>query len=88
MKYEVVYSARSLKVLEKMDKPMAAIIYGWIDKNLVNCEDPRMYGSALTGNKKGFWRYRVGSYRIIAEIIDNTLLIEIINVGHRGEIYR
>ena len=88
MMYEVVYSARSVKVLEKMDKPTAAIIYGWIEKNLVGCENPRKYGSALTGNIKDFWRYRVGSYRIIADILDNVLQIEIINVGHRGEIYR
>jgi len=88
MMYEVVYSARSVKVLEKMDKPTAAIIYGWIEKNLVGCENPRICGSALAGNIKGFWRYRVGSYRIIVDILDNVLQIEIINVGHRGEIYR
>ena len=88
MMYKVVYSVRSVKVLGKMDKPAAAILYGWIEKNLVGCENPRIYGSALTGNIKGYWRYRVGSYRIIANILDNELQIEIINVGHRGEIYR
>jgi mRNA interferase RelE/StbE len=88
MKYEVLYSVKSLKTLEKMDKPTAAIIYGWIEKNLVGCENPRRYGSVLTGSKKGFWRYRVGSYRLLAEILDNNLHIEIINIGHRSDIYR
>ena len=87
MKYSVSYMPRVIKVLEKMDKFTRRIIIGWIDKNLVNCEDPRIHGKPLTANRVGQWRYRVGDYRIIAEIRDNELIILLIGIGHRREVY-
>jgi mRNA interferase RelE/StbE len=85
--YSVAYSKAADKELQKLDKHTATIIYGWIDKNLEGCADPRLHGKALVGDKKGYWRYRIGSYRVIADIQDNIVLIEIINVGHRREVY-
>lgn len=85
--YSVEYSKQAVNALQKLDINTAAIIYGWIAKNLINCSDPRAYGKALTGDKKGYWRYRVGSYRIIAEIDDSHVRIDIINVTHRRGVY-
>lgn len=85
--YTVEYSSRAVKVLQKLDRPTALMIYGWIEKNLVGCSDPRAHGKALTGDKKGYWRYRVGAYRIIAEISDKHVKIGIINIAHRSEVY-
>ncbi|MDR2531306.1 MAG: type II toxin-antitoxin system RelE/ParE family toxin [Oscillospiraceae bacterium] len=85
--YSVVYSKNAAKMFQKLDRRTAFIIYNWIDKNLRDCENPRLHGKALAGNKKGYWRYRVGAYRIIAEIQDNTIRIEIINVAHRRDVY-
>ena len=87
MKYSVSYMPRVIKTLEKMDKFTRRIIIGWIDKNLVNCEDPRIHGKPLTANRVGQWRYRIGDYRIIAEIRDNELIILLIGIGHRREVY-
>ena len=87
MKYSVSYMPRVVKELEKMDKFTRRIIIGWIDKNLVNCEDPRIHGKPLSANRVGQWRYRIGDYRIIAEIRDNELIILLIGIGHRREIY-
>lgn len=87
MKYSVIYMPRVIKELEKMDNFTRRIIIGWIDKNLVNCEDPRIHGKPLTANRVGQWRYRVGDYRIIAEIRDNELIILLIGIGHRREVY-
>ena len=87
MMYSVIYSNKAVKTLKNMDKFAATMIYGWIDKNLVGCLNPRLHGKALVYDKKGYWRYRVGAYRIIADIQDNLLVIEIINVGHRRNIY-
>ena len=70
-----------------MDKFTRRIIIGWIAKNLVNCEDPRIHGKPLTANRVSQWRYRVGDYRIIAEIRDNELIILLISIGHRREVY-
>ncbi|MCY3067574.1 MULTISPECIES: type II toxin-antitoxin system RelE family toxin [Aerococcus] len=63
-------------------------ILSWIEKNLVNTEYPRKQGKALKGDLSAYWRYRVGNYRLIAEIKDNTIEINIINIRHRKDIYK
>ncbi|MEE0868266.1 MAG: type II toxin-antitoxin system RelE/ParE family toxin [Ruminococcus sp.] len=87
MKYKVEYTAQAVKQLKKLDKHTAALIYGWIDKNLVDCENPRLHGKGLTANRSGQWRYRIGDYRLIAEIQDEKITILLLNIGHRKEIY-
>ncbi len=88
MKYSVDYDKKARKQLHKMDMSDSAKIYDWIDKHLVGCENPRTYGKALKGTWEGYWRYRVGDYRIIADIQDDRILILITDVGHRREIYK
>ncbi|MGI6253546.1 MAG: type II toxin-antitoxin system RelE family toxin [Aminivibrio sp.] len=63
------------------------MILSYIDRNLHNYEDPRAAGKALKGPLKSLWRYRIGSYRLLAEIKDGELLIIAVDVGHRSEIY-
>ena len=87
MTYEVKISGRALKSLKRIDKFQAKIILSWINKNLSHCENPRSLGKALVGDKKGYWRYRVGSYRIICEIDDFLIRIDIINISHRKDVY-
>ena len=87
MNYKVEFTKYSLKQLKKMDKRNASLILGWVRKNLENCENPRIHGKGLTANRSGQWRYRVGDYRIIAEIQDSKVLILVLNIGHRSDIY-
>lgn len=70
-----------------MDKYTRKLIYAWIDKNLQNCTNPRQHGKALTANRVGQWRYRIGDYRLICEIKDNQIIILVLEIGHRREIY-
>ena len=85
MKYQVEYLPQVVKALEKMDKYTKRIIIGWIEKHLVDCEDPRAHGKPLTANRVGQWRYRIGDYRVIARIEDDKLVILVIAIGHRRE---
>ena len=87
MSYNVEYTKSALKELAKLDKPVRALIFGWIEKNLVGCEDPRRHGKGLTANRSGQWRYRVGDYRIIADIQEEKVTILVLTAGHRREIY-
>jgi len=87
MKYTVVYTKRAAKDIKKLDKQTQALILGWIEKNLIGCDNPRLHGKALSANLSGKWRYRVGNYRIIASIDDNTVTIMVLNIGHRSDIY-
>ena len=87
MKYKVEFTQTALKDLKKMDRHTAALILGWVRKNLENCENPRLHVKGLTANRTGQWRYRVGNYRLLAEIEDSKITILIINIGHRRDIY-
>lgn len=75
MKFEVLYTKKAKKSIGKLDASIKILIKGWIDKNLVNTENPRLYGKALTGNLHNYRRYGVGNYRIIAEVKDNELIV-------------
>ena len=88
MTYHVEFTARVLKELKKLDRQTAALILGWIRKNLEGCDNPRAHGKGLTANRSGEWRYRVGDYRLLAEILDGKLVILMLTVGHRSEIYK
>ena len=87
MSYTVEYTEKALKSLKKLDHSALIIIKTWIEKNLVGTEDPRKRGKGLTANRIGEWLYRVGAYRILAEIQDEVLVILIIDIGHRSTIY-
>lgn len=85
--YKVVFSKDALKQLKKLDKSVAALIVGWIRKNLENCSDPRSHGKGLTVDRSDQWRYRVGDYRILADINDTEITILVISIGHRRDVY-
>jgi len=87
MRYTVEYTKKAVKDLKKLDKYTRALILSWIEKQLVGCEDPRVHGKALTANRSGQWRYRVGDYRIIANIQDEKIIILVLEIGHRRDIY-
>lgn len=87
MEYAVIFTEKALKSLKKMDKHISSLIIGWVEKNLQGCSDPRQFGKGLTANRSGQWRYRVGNYRLLADIQDEKIIILIINIGHRREIH-
>jgi mRNA interferase RelE/StbE len=86
--YSVLYTAQAAKQLKKLDQQTAKLIYAWIEKNLEGCENPRRLGKALAANHSNQWRYRIGDYRLLADIIDEKITILILSVGHRRDIYK
>lgn len=87
MTYHVEFTEKAKKFLKKLDKYTAKIITSWIRKNLEGCSDPRHTGKGLTSNRSGQWRYRVGDYRILADIQESKVLILVFDIGHRRDIY-
>ena len=87
-KYSVELTERFKKEFRKLDKYTQKILRAWIDKNLVDCENPRQHGKGLTANLSGQWRYRIGDYRLICQINDDKLIILALTVGHRRDIYK
>lgn len=87
MTYKIVTTDKFDKAFKKLDRQTQRIIKAWIDKNLMGCENPRIHGKGLTANRSGQWRYRVGDYRILADIRDDEIVLVLIDVGHRSIIY-
>ena len=87
MSYCVETTARFDKEFRKLDRYTQRMIRAWIEKNLVNCDDPRAHGKGLSANRSGQWRYRIGDYRLICLIEDDRLIIIALTIGHRSEIY-
>ena len=87
MIFHVEFTESARKELKKLDKYTQKIILLWLNKNIEGCSDPRVHGKPLTANRAGQWRYRVGDYRIIATIEDDRLVVLVIKIGHRREIY-
>lgn len=87
MKYHVEVTPRFEKEFRKLDRYTQRMIKAWIDKNLMDCTNPRQHGKGLTANRSGQWRYRIGDYRMICEIKDDKLVILALTIGHRREIY-
>lgn len=87
MSYSVETTARFDRDFKKLDRYTQRFIKGWIEKNLVGSDNPRQHGKALTANRSGQWRYRIGDYRLICNIDDNKLIILALTMGHRREVY-
>jgi mRNA interferase RelE/StbE len=81
--------ASAEKQLGRLAKRDAARIISFLEERLATRENPRELGDALKGHALGgYWRYRVGDYRIICDIQDQRLVVLVIEIGHRREVYR
>jgi mRNA interferase RelE/StbE len=74
--------------MRKLDSQTRKRLCDFLETRIANLDDPRQQGSALTGTLGGLWRYRVGDHRIICEIQDFRIVILVLRIGHRREIYR
>lgn len=88
MIYKVLFSEKAIKQLKKIDKHTASLIIGWLEKNIDGCTNPRIHGKALVANKSGQWRYRIGNYRVICDIQDKKIIVLVLEIGHRRDIYK
>ena len=82
----IEYTETSRKQLTKLDKTMQKRILDYMDE-VGQLDNPRSRGKALVDNMRGLWRYRVGDYRVICEIQDSKIIISVLKIGHRTNIY-
>ena len=89
MAWQIEFDPAAVKELAKLDKPVARRIVQFLRERIAALTDPRSLGEALRGDELGsFWKYRLGDYRVVAEIIDRRVVIIVARVGHRREVYR
>lgn len=75
------------KELRRLGHTEQQRIINYLKDRISSNEDPRRFGKALTGDKLGLWRYRIGDHRIVCSIEDDKLIVLVLRVGHRKEIY-
>lgn len=89
MAWTIEFDLLARKNVEKLDKQVRNRIRAFLYERLAELDNPRQIGQALQGSTLGnFWRYRVGDYRIICDIQDKRLVILVIEIGHRSDVYR
>jgi mRNA interferase RelE/StbE len=85
----VEFDPAAAKELRKLDPTVARRIVAFLRERLAVLDDPRSIGEALRGSTLGeYWKYRLGDHRVIARIVDRRVLIVVVRIGHRREVYR
>jgi len=83
----ISYSDQAAKVIQKLDRQDREHIMAYMRERIGGGDDPRRVGSALTANLKGYWRYRVGKYRILCELVGEVVTVYVIKIEHRRSVY-
>jgi mRNA interferase RelE/StbE len=76
------------KELRKLDRQVAARIVKTLEERIASLDDPRTIGSALIGEHAGYWRWRIGDYRVVARIEDERITVLVVGAAHRLEVCR
>ena len=85
--WKIEYSENAARELLKIDRQAAKRIKKYLDQRIATDEDPRRFGEGLTENLSGLWKYRIGDFRVIAEIQEDRIVVLVIRIGHRRKIY-
>ena len=87
MRWAYSFEERALKELKKLGAQAQREILAYLDERIATEEDPSRFGKALRGDLAGLWRYRVGDYRMICSLHEGELLVLVLKVGHRRDVY-
>ena len=88
MVWTVEISDVAERQLRKLDRPVQKRILDWLDDRIEGCKNPRHFGEPLKGDRAGFWRYRIGNYRVLCDIQDENVLVLVLTIGHRAQVYK
>lgn len=88
MAWTVEYLRSARKEIQKLDPPIRKRIREYLEERVVQLDDPRSLGKSLRGQLAELWRYRIGDYRVICEHRDKTLVVLVVDVGHRRDVYK
>ena len=89
MAWTVEFDPAAAKELHKLDPAVAKRVIGFLRARLAPIDDPRSLGEALRGDTLGdYWKYRLGDHRIIVRIVDRRLVVIVVRIGHRSDVYR
>jgi len=87
-KWKIEFDPAAQRELDKLDKPIARRISKFLYDRVAKLDDPRKIGERLQGTLSEFWKYRVGDYRIICSLEHDRLVVLVLRIGHRREVYK
>ncbi|KAF3886623.1 MULTISPECIES: type II toxin-antitoxin system RelE family toxin [Nostocales] len=85
--WTIEWDDNARKELRKLDYTVQEQILSYLEKRIATEEDPRRFGEGLSADKVGLWRYRIGNYRVVCQIEDQKLVVLVVRVGHRRNVY-
>jgi len=85
--WRVEFDRDAARELRKLGTEAQRLILRYLRARIATANDPRRFGRPLLGDLKGFWRYRVGDYRVVATIEDDRFVVVVVKVGHRRDVY-
>lgn len=85
--WRVEFDRAAAKELRKLGEPARREILRYLRERIATAEDPRSFGKPLAGDLAGLWRYRVGDHRLVVTFEDDRLVVLVVTVGHRREVY-
>lgn len=88
MAWKIELARAATRDLNSLDPPIARRILRFLNRRIVQLENPRNIGAPLKSETGKFWKYRVGDYRIVAHIQDAESRVLVLEIGHRREVYR
>ena len=89
MAWTIKFTESAVRQLKKLDRSVAIKIVDYLDERVAFLEDPRSVGKKLSGPRLGaYWRYRIGDVRVICDVQDLQLIVLVLELGHRKEVYR
>ncbi|MCL2426814.1 MAG: type II toxin-antitoxin system RelE/ParE family toxin [Oscillospiraceae bacterium] len=86
--FEWEFNHKAEKQFSKLDTTVRKRLLKWLNTNISDCDNPRLFGRALEGELGNFWRYKIGKYRIIAEIKDDIFTVTVVKTGKREDVYK
>jgi mRNA interferase RelE/StbE len=88
MAWTIEFDPDARRELEKLDKAVSGRILKFLRERVAALDDPRRIGERLHGPLRQYWKYRVGDYRLICSLKDDKLVVLVLRIGHRREIYK
>lgn len=88
MAWQIEFDSEAESDLRKMDREMQCRVLRYLREKIATGKDPRRFGAPLRRELSGLWKYRLGDYRIICRIEDKKVVVYVIRVGHRKDIYK
>jgi mRNA interferase RelE/StbE len=86
--WRVEWEDEAVKELKKLDARAQRSIVRFLREKIATEDDPRRFGDPLRKDLKGLWKYRMSDYRIICSIEDKSVVVLVVRVGHRRNVYK